>query len=202
MKILLADSDRDMLMCFQKLITLSGREVMTAFDGTQVVNLLAGSRFDLVILNDRIPRVRSSEIIKHLNEEDIPVIVILENKVNAKLLTDEVLANAYLPLPFLPNELLTLIEEVSAKHATKKKLVFADMEVDVAGFKLGEQQRITNEEIAILEALLSEQTFNAKRAGPYINSLNHKFEKLRKKVHIRYVMGKGYGLVTNVMQEV
>ena len=197
MKILLADADRDMLFCFQKLLSLSGMEVQTAFDGTQVISFLAGSRFDLVILNNGIPRVNSRDIIRHLNEENIPVIVLLEHKVNAKLLSDEVLANAYLPLPFLPNELLALIKEVSGKHAAEEKLVFEDMEIHVADFKIGEKQRVTNEEINILEALLAERSFNAKRAGPYINSLNHKFEKLRKKVHIQYVMGKGYGLVTD-----
>ncbi len=197
MKVLFAASDRDMMMCFKKIIELldEKNEVVTAFDGTQVVNLMANNRFNLVILDYDIPRVKARDIIKHLNEEDIPVIAILDTKVNSKLLSDEVLANAYLTLPFLPYELTGLMEAVLEKSSRKDKFVLFDGELEVSGFKLCRQLRLTNEEADILEALSAKREFNAKRAGPYINSLNHKFEKLGRKLHIKYVIGEGYQLV-------
>ena len=51
MNILLADSHRDLLQSYERLLTMKGHQVTTAFDGTQVVQLTAERRFDLVILS-------------------------------------------------------------------------------------------------------------------------------------------------------
>ena len=50
MNILLADSDRDFLQCYQKLLTMDGHTVTTAFDGAQTLSLLGPEKYDIAIL--------------------------------------------------------------------------------------------------------------------------------------------------------
>ena len=49
MDILLADSNRDLLQCYQKLLMMNGHSVTTVFDGTQVLSLLAPEKYDIAI---------------------------------------------------------------------------------------------------------------------------------------------------------
>ena len=57
MKILFAAPDRDLLECFRKLLETDLGETVTAFDGTQVLTLLASESVDAVILDRDLPRV-------------------------------------------------------------------------------------------------------------------------------------------------
>ena len=49
MNILLADSNRDLLQSYQKLLTLDGHTVTTAFDGAQAAALLEPGKYDIAI---------------------------------------------------------------------------------------------------------------------------------------------------------
>ncbi|MBQ1392924.1 MAG: response regulator, partial [Lachnospiraceae bacterium] len=101
MKILIADSDRDLLRSYQKLLQLEKYDVSTLFDGTQVILNLSKQQFDLVILNMNIPRINYREIVKMLNDRNSPVVVLLNKKITSGMLIDDVLANSYLSFPFL-----------------------------------------------------------------------------------------------------
>ncbi len=197
MKILLADPDRDFLMSFKKLLELDSHDVTAAFDGTQVINYIANIKFDIVILRRNIPRVSSKQIVKTLNHENIPVIMLIDKKISSAMLIDQILANSYLSFPFLPYELKNLIENIKQKSQSEKHISFCDVEVDVEHFSLSDGTRLTNEEIDILGALSRGQSFEVRRANSYINSLNNKLGKLNKKTHIKYVLNEGYRLVTD-----
>lgn len=97
MHILIADPDRDFLLSYKTLLELSENSVQTAFDGTQVIEKLASERFDAVILNESIPRIRYSEIVKVLREDNIPVLVISERAADTTVMS--------IRLPFMPVEL-------------------------------------------------------------------------------------------------
>lgn len=195
MKILIADPDRDFLVSFQRLLELSEIEVTTAFDGTQVINKTAQQFFDLVVLSYNIPRISYRELLKMLNENNIPVILLLRNRINADILLDDVLANAHIRFPFFPDEFIGLIHEVADKCSKDEKIVFADTEIDTKKFLLCGKTRVTNEEINTVKALLNSSDIKAKRAEPYINSLNNKFSKLGVRTRIRYKMKEGYRMV-------
>ena len=198
MNILIADSDRDFLMSFQKVLEYEGHNVSTVFDGTQVITKITESSYDIVILEQNIPRIDSRDIIKLLNEEQTPVIMILDKKINSEILLDDVLANAYLNLPFLPNELTDAIQEIAFKKEAAHQMILAEegIEIDVPHYSLCGKIRLTNEEINIFEDLHSGKDMRSKSVGPYINSLNNKLEALNKKTRIRYVINEGYRLVT------
>lgn len=196
MKVLLADPDRDFLVSFKNLMELSGDDIVTAFDGTQVIVQTAEHSFDLVILGRNIPRISYRELLKMMNENNTPVILLLESKINSDILLDDVLANAHISFPFFPSELTDLMHEVLDKTKTENKIRFEDMEINGKNFLLCGKLRITNEEINTADALIKGSEINAKRSEPYINSLNNKFQKLGLKARIRYVMKEGYRMVS------
>lgn len=196
MNILLAEQDRDFLTAYSRLLGGRGHEVTTVFDGTQALCKLSQESFELVILDEQLPRVPSDEILRLLISKGIPVIVILHRKINTGILTGELSANAYLSLPFLPNELTALIDSINSKRSSGESLVYGDISFELSEFTLCGSLRVTNEEIEIFRSLISEkEPDSSKRAGPYINALNFRLEKLGKKQRIEYIMNKGYRLV-------
>ncbi len=196
MKILIADADRDLLISYKKLLELDSHDVLTVFDGTQTIMQLGNNKFDIVILNRNIPRVDSKQIIKMLNDDNIPVIVLSDKKVTSGVLLDNILANSYLSFPFLPYELDERIKDVVTKISSKDKISLGDIEIDVKSFKSTDGTRFTNEEINILQALKNGEQFDVKQVHSYINSLNNKFERLNKNSRVKYVINEGYRLVT------
>jgi len=123
--------------------------------------------------------------------------MISDRKINSGKLMDKMLANAYLSLPFMPSELTTLIKSVDSKHRSNEKLEYEDVSFDIPGFRLCDEMRVTNEEIDIFRSLVNNSETDNKRAAPYINALNRKFKKLRKRPTIKYVINEGYRLVKN-----
>lgn len=196
MKILIADSDRDLLRSYQKLLQLESYEVRTLFDGTQVVINLSKQQYDLVILNKNIPRINYKEIVRILNDRNIPVIVLLDKKITSGMLIDDVLANSYLSFPFLPYELSDRIKDVMSKHKSKDRIVFEDLSIDIGKYTSIDNIRFTNEEINILNAFIKGENIEVQRIHSYINSLNNKFVINNKIPRIKYITNEGYRLVT------
>ena len=64
MNLLLADQSRDMLSAFGSLLTARGYPNQTAFDGVQVLQRLRTQRFDLLIVNRDLPRVRIEAVVQ------------------------------------------------------------------------------------------------------------------------------------------
>ncbi len=197
MKVLIADEDRDFLSSFRKLCELDNNEAVTVFDGTQAVGAVTKQKFDIVIINRELPRISSRDIIGMLNERNIPVIEISGKRPDSDILLDSVLANAYLKLPFFPYELFDLASEVLKKTGSGEKIIYEDIEINASDFMLCGKQRVTNGEIDIIKTLIAKEKPCEKYAEPYINALNNKFEKLQKKLRIRYLMNEGYRLVSD-----
>ena len=198
MDILLADGDRDFLSAYSTFLELSGHNVRSVFDGTQVMVELAKRNYDIVIVNINIPRIRCRNIVRHLNEKEIPSIVVTDRKVSTALLMDSVLAESYITLPFLPEELVSLISTVMKRHKEGLDFSCGDVRINEKRFTFGDSCRITNEELIILHSLLDNQDINISKASSYINALNNKFEKTSKNPsRITYVIGEGYRLVIN-----
>lgn len=198
MKILIADPNRDLLNAYRKRLSMSGHLVTVCFEGTQALRLSAGERFDAVILNHSLPRVSSADIVANLQERGIPVIELLDRPVSTKLLLSVPLANAYLPFPFLPEELGTALTGIGKKIASEETLVFGDVAVPVARFLIeGTSIRLTSDEIDVLKALSAGEKTEKHGLNTYINALNQKFIAAGKMLRIVYQIKEGYRLVTD-----
>lgn len=193
MKVLLASPDRDFLSSFEKLLALSGHGVVTSFDGTQVVKLVANGGIDVAVCDENIPRIDINRVAALLSESGIPVIVLLNRKVSTKLLLSDLAANAFLTFPFLPDELAKLIEKVADKARNGGIFEICGVKVDVKNFRFENTGiKLSNGELDILSALKEGRSLTTRHTDVYINSLNNKFKLLKKDVCIEYAQNQGY----------
>ena len=195
MKLLMAAPDRDLLMTYKKLFELDSYEVTTAFDGTQVVNKLSENTADFVILDRTLPRVDHSVVMKLIHEKKLPVIVLLRRKVTPQILLSSETACSYMNFPFFPGELREKVAEVREMAECNEMLSAGGLDITVKDFACKEGVRFTCEEINVLKALTKNESFDVRPISSYINSLNNKFERLKKSARIKYIMNEGYRLV-------
>ena len=113
MRILLAAPDRDILMCYERLLSQEGHEVTTAFDGMQIPQLLAGSGPEAVILDLDLPGLVRSRILRMFAEDNIPVVALgeaLPENADAKNVS-------FLRYPFLPEELFAAVIALTVQQS-------------------------------------------------------------------------------------
>ena len=198
MNVLLADSNRDLLQSYQKLLTMDGHTVTTAFDGTQAVSLLSQQKYDIAILEERLPRIRNEQLLQFLDEKQTPVIVLTDQGATVKALLKPTLPNAYLGLPFLPADLTVLMGAVLEKKKSAEIFSCCGAEVDIAGFRVaGTKTRLTNGEIDLLKQLETPRRTASKRTRIMIQALNEKLRGIGKHTRIIYEIEKGYRLVND-----
>ncbi len=196
MKILLADSDRDLLMSYERLLTLDGHEVQTAFDGTQVAAMPPRALYDAAVLAEDLPRVSHEDLVRMLQGQGTPVIALLTRRVTARHLLRPALPNAYLPFPFLPGDLRALLASVVEKKKSGEVFSCGGAEVDVSGFCFaGTDARLTAPEIDLLRRAAGGEMVGGRRARTLAAALNEKLTRISASARIEYTLGKGYGLV-------
>lgn len=115
LRILFAASDRDLLMCYGKLLTLYGYDVTTAFDGVQVRNRAETGDYDIAVIDDNMPRIDSGVLAEKVSANGIPVIMMCGNKAHGTNGGNHASVSAYISYPFLPAELSGVISEVCGK---------------------------------------------------------------------------------------
>lgn len=194
MEILLADPQRDLLAAYADLLTQGIMQVTTAFDGTQVMHLLSQKRFDIAVIGQHLPRIATPRLSALLHQEHIPHLVMLDEPVSGRILCRGA-AQAYLPFPFTPQELMERIQCVNDLAHSKRTLTWDKLAVDVSNFCFaGTDVLLCDREILLLEKLFAGQSATAQDM-PYLTALNEKLRSLRAKAQIRYTAKKGYLLV-------
>ena len=193
MRILIGVPDRDLLRCCAALLAGPERQVETAFDGTQVLTRLAEGDWSLLILSRSIPRIGCRRIVGHCNEAGLPVLVLTTRPPTLGLLLEPVLANAYLPLPFLPEALERSVDRVLAAAASQETLALEGRQIPVKDFRLG-ASRLSLEELGCLKALADG---HSAAPGPAVlGALNEKLRREGFASRLRYRAKEGYRLVT------
>lgn len=191
MKFLFAAPDRDLLECYRKLLESDFGEVVTAFDGTQVLSLASSKNFDLVILDETIPRIDFGTLVARMREKKLPVIGLINEPVSARRLSSEPVASAYLSYPFCPEDLAKTVKDTLDYAASDEKLDFSGLEITVADFRIKDGPYLTAGEIDVLRALSHGETVTDEK-GAYISALNTKFAVLRSEMSIKYRTEKGF----------
>lgn len=130
-KILVVDDDEELCEELSGILGSEGYTVSTAFDGQEAKNLIEKGNFDLLLLDMKMPRIRGSEILKHIKAKNIKSKVIIltgspsVDKLvkqdiigNIKVKTEEEgalkLADAFFSKPFNIERLLSKIKELLA----------------------------------------------------------------------------------------
>ena len=105
MKIVFASPERDLLLSYGRLLKDKGHNVITAFDGTQVVGSL-GENPDILIIDEKMPRIPSGRLVETANKNGVPAII-MTYRADASD-GDGTGMIARLPFPFTPKTLLAL----------------------------------------------------------------------------------------------
>lgn len=194
MKLLFAASDRDLLRCCTELLGREGYETDTAFDGVQALTKLSRGGCALVILSSDIQRVEPERIIEHCRADGLPVLELLSTPLTLKMLLSNSPANAYLELPFGPEELIGAVSDLTEKLASDTELVFDELSVKVSAFEMNGVP-ITAEETDVLIELEKGNYRPLGNNGTLVASLNGKFAKLGLRKRIEYRKNEGYRMV-------
>ena len=195
MNVLIAEQDRDFTFAFRTLLELYGHRVSVAYDGTQAIMKTETEKFDIALLDHQLPRVRTEDLITRLKSHGILIIVMTDSKITSDILRQKIIGNAYIQLPFLPNELYSLMENIYNKKNSHEVIKFEDVDIDVSSFKLCNTLPLTCGEIDTVQRILEKQAPDFKRESSNIASVNQKLSQLGKKPRIKYMGTDGYRMV-------
>lgn len=120
-RILLADDDPRMLDSLSKLLTLFDYQVDTALGGENAIKKLTSNKYDLLLLDLKMPHVSGHDVMEHMARHGIKTTTIV---VSGETSLDDVSkalrhgAYDYLKKPYVPEELTATVN-----NAIRKKLL-------------------------------------------------------------------------------
>ena len=191
-----------------------------AEDGHQALDLLTGTRYDLLVLDLNIPKLDGLGVLARIREKGFatPVLVLTANSaVEDRVKGLEAGADDYVVKPFSFEELLARIRALLRRGTTPgATLRVGDLELDRVKHKVsraGRPVELTQKEFAVLEclmenagqpvtrAMLFERVWNSRGEGltnlvdVYVNYLRSKIDRDFEAKMIQTVRGVGYILV-------
>ncbi len=117
-KIMVIDDEEMILQLSRDILANSNYEVRTLPDGNEGMKLLAREKFDLLLIDIRMPDVNGLDVIRHVraNDKEMPIIIItaygtLDIAMNALRLG----AQGFILKPFTPAELRSAVAEALEK---------------------------------------------------------------------------------------
>jgi two-component system OmpR family response regulator len=126
MKILLIEDDSILNETIANYLKLKGNEVIALEDGTDAINVIDKSNFDLYIIDINIPYINGLEIVKYIRNKDIatPIIMITASmEFESFKLAYKNGCDDYIKKPFYLEELNIRIGKLISKSDDKNTLV-------------------------------------------------------------------------------
>ena len=116
-RILVVDDEPHIVRLVQVNLQREGYEVLTAYDGVEALEKVAGEKPDMVVLDVMMPRMNGFEVLKKLKADDatrnIPVIMLTAKAQDADVFRGwQSGVDSYLTKPFNPMELLTFVRRI------------------------------------------------------------------------------------------
>ena len=116
-KVLVVDDTKNIRTLLTTCLEIEGYQVLTANDGKQALEMLAGERFALVFLDIKLPEFSGTEVLRKMREhgDHTPVIIMtafatVKNAVECTKLG----AVAYLQKPFTADKVRHVLQEILA----------------------------------------------------------------------------------------
>jgi two-component system KDP operon response regulator KdpE len=158
---LVVDDDPQILRALRTSLRARSYEVHTAPNGETALDLLAGQRVDVVVLDLGLPGIDGLEVIRRLRTwSDVPVIVLsVREGYGDKVAALDAGADDFVTKPFSIEELLARMRAVHRRaepEAAPPALRFDDLEIDLARQAVrlgGDLVRLTPTEYRLLEAM-------------------------------------------------
>lgn len=111
--VLLAEEDRDLAAALRRALERKGYRLKIASDGVRALVLADEYRFGCALVDEKLSRIGSDEVIRELGKKDMPVVCLSESAF-APAKTSPVGAAAYLARPFDENQLFAALNKAGA----------------------------------------------------------------------------------------
>ena len=162
MRILVVEDEQDMNLLIQKVLKRSGYSVDGCFDGQEAEDYLAGTEYDVILLDVMLPKRDGYQLVADLRSKgmDTPVLFLTaRDSIADRVKGLDLGADDYLVKPFDFDELLARIRVLSRKRVGHKSNQFtvADLTLDVERrqvYRAGQEIRLLPKEFSILEYLM------------------------------------------------
>jgi DNA-binding response OmpR family regulator len=112
--ILVVDDDRAILRAFSRILGRCGYEIETAESGLEAIGKARNRRFDMVLLDLRLPDMNGTDILVRAKEplrSAAKIIITGFPTLESGVVALDEGADAYLTKPVAPQELLTLVDD-------------------------------------------------------------------------------------------
>jgi two-component system, OmpR family, response regulator RegX3 len=162
-RILLVEDEKTIRDAVAAYLEREGYWVTPAADGQAAVEAFTKYRFDLVVLDLMLPKLSGEEVCRQIrNASDVPIIMLTaKGEEEDRIVGLELGADDYLVKPFSPRELVARVRALLRRahvdsEPQRDRLVFAELEIDVAGHKAflgGEELDLTASEFKLLTTL-------------------------------------------------
>jgi DNA-binding response OmpR family regulator len=141
-KILLVEDEKSIREAVSAYLEREGYWVTPAEDGQIALEQFGSHRFDLVVLDLMLPKVSGEQVCKVIRDaSDVPIIMLTaKGETEDRVRGLELGADDYLVKPFSPRELVARVRALLRRahvgaEPQRDRLVFGELEVDVAGHK-------------------------------------------------------------------
>lgn len=175
MRLLVVDDEEGMREGMRRILEGAGHEVDTAADGEQALGRLAGSAYDIALVDLKMPGVDGFQVTRFANEKagERTVVVIVSALATVEAAVEVVRHGAFdfLVKPFVPVDLLAVVE----RAARQRRLM---------------QERETYLSELNSERTLSRQLLNSLRDGVIV--LNVKARPVLMNTRAEYLLGIGF----------
>lgn len=218
MKILVIEDDRTVGQYVKRGLDEQGMHADLVDDGMEGLRLASGGRYDVIVLDLRLPGMTGLEVLRTLRDRGttVPILVLTaQDALDFKVQALRSGADDYVTKPFAFEELLARVEALGRRPAqmASPKLMVGDLQLDTATREVrrGEQGiEVTPKEYAVLEYLMRHsprvmtRTLITEYAWDYhfdpgtnivdvvINRLRKKIDSGTKRKLIHTVRGVGY----------
>lgn len=168
MKILMIEDDKTISFAVKTFLSKHGMET-SVFESLESVEDIDINKFDLIILDVNLPDGSGFDYLKYLRGfSDIPVIMLtVKDAENYVLKGFSYGADEYITKPFSLPVLKARIDNIlKRKEISKEELIFKDLCLDLKSMTArlkGEKIKLSRQEIAVLEMLLSNPDINIPR---------------------------------------
>jgi DNA-binding response OmpR family regulator len=203
-RILIADDDREIVRLVRAYLEKNGYQVLTAYDGSEALQLLRSERPDLLLLDLMLPKVDGWTITRTLRSDAhlaaTPILMLTARVEDEdKVLGLELGADDYVTKPFNPREVVArvraLLRRAQEGPARPKVIQVGPLRLDLDRHDVSFEQQplmLTPTEFDLLQALASRPDHALSRAELIETGLGYSYEGLERTVdsHIKNLRHK------------
>jgi len=217
LKILIADDEQALVHSLQKSFNAYGIEAEMAYDGAEVLKMIDDKKYDLLLLDWRMPKMSGLEVCKQLRLRDnhIPIILLTAlDEISNKIEALNHGADDYITKPFSFDEVIARVKAILRRsNISESTFQFDKYEVNLINHSMqtdNGELKFTEKEFELLHYMVKNKNdiinkeqfardvwnLNFYPTTNYIEAtiknLRKKLEEFTSKKYIKTIYGEGY----------